>query len=389
MSLFDNAERLSAVIQVRRGKDVERQVKRYDVGEIIYSTDSKRLYVGDGTLSGTYGGVSVASKTWIGPNFANFSTQLGDLVYRSDAAPVGTGFYLLTGANFPKNDIRNYVLVGGDALLSRATPYNLQKASSLVLGGVKINNSPISIDGNGFLTLRTDGSLTIDNGVLKIVSTGGGSGGGSGSTTDIIAGNALTYTNETGRLDVNIQPENALKVDDSNNLYVDTVTLTNQISVSQASTTQYGIVKIKSANSGLNVSNGIISTKIATSSNLGAVAVGDSLTIDSSTGVLEVKASSQNSLADNGYQKLPGGVILQWGTFTAAGLGSWTNPQIVNLPMTFPNAIWYVGVSEDGGATVGVEFAYMDFTTAGKTTLSQIGVYTNYAGPVKFFAIGN
>jgi hypothetical protein len=113
MSLFDNADRVAAVIQVRRGKDVERQIKRYEHGEIIYTTDTKRLYTGDGAVNGTYGGVLVSNKTWIGPSFANFSTQIGDLVYRTDAAPVGTGFYLLTGYSFPKNDIRNYVLIGG------------------------------------------------------------------------------------------------------------------------------------------------------------------------------------------------------------------------------------------------------------------------------------
>jgi hypothetical protein len=114
MSIFDSADRVNAVIQVRRGKDVERQVKRYDAGELIYTTDTKRLYAGDGATDisgGTYGGVIVGNKTWVGTNFANFPSQIGDLVYRNDDAPVGTGFYLLTGYNFPKNDIKNEVIL--------------------------------------------------------------------------------------------------------------------------------------------------------------------------------------------------------------------------------------------------------------------------------------
>jgi hypothetical protein len=98
---------------------------------------------------------------------------------------------------------------------------------------------------------------------------------------------------------------------------------------------------------------------------------------------------SNQSIGTNGWQKLPGGLILQWGTFTATGAGSWQNPQIVSLPISFPNAIWYASVSEDHGDSASVEFSGMDFKTSGKTTTSQIGVYTNYTGIVKFFAIGN
>lgn len=484
MSLFDNVDRVPAVIQVRRGKDAERQIKRYDHGELIYTTDTKRLYTGDGTLSGSYGGVLASSKTWIGPSFANFATQIGDLVYRSDAAPVGTGFYLLTGTQFAKNDIRNYVLVGGEALLSKAIPYSLPKASELTLGGVKINQSPISIDENGFLTLRIDETLAIDNGVLTVIGGGtntsnnnnnnnnntnpnvicqpttttatvpdnvavgsvmwfsistvpdssyqecdgrslskslypelfsvigttfGGSltnfnlpdlrskfirGWGHGSGTDsarkfgtsqddsfeshshtvsdsghshsftvlaqgnhqdgsgsitggaysrdedgrysgttsssnagvsiasaggtetrpdnvallpmmkvkrkdtvltintgcVATGTALSMTD--GVVNVNVKTNNSLKVDSDNNLYLDTVGLFNNITFDKASTANYGVVKIKDTNSGLDVSNGIISTKIATGSNLGAVAIGDTLDIDSETGVLNVKGGT-------------------------------------------------------------------------------------------------
>ena len=289
MSLFDNADRVPAVIQVRRGKDAERQIKRYDVGELIYTTDTKRLYIGDGNSTGTYGGVIASNKTWIGPNFANFPAQLGDLIYRTDAAPVGTGFYMLTGYNFPKNDIRNYVLVGGEALLAKAIPYNLPKASAAILGGVKINNSPIAIDGNGFLTLRIDSTLAIENGVLKVIATTGGTKIINNST-NIVAGNALTYNSGTGVLDVNVLAGNPLKVNSSNQLYVDTVGLNTLLSINKASTTQYGVVKIKDTNSGIDVLNGIISTKIATRSNLGAVAIGNGLTVDSDTGVVSTSA---------------------------------------------------------------------------------------------------
>ena len=42
---------------VRRGTDVDRQLITLDQGELGYTTDSKRLFVGDGsTLGGTIAG---------------------------------------------------------------------------------------------------------------------------------------------------------------------------------------------------------------------------------------------------------------------------------------------------------------------------------------------
>ena len=94
------------------------------------------------------------------------------------------------------------------------------------------------------------------------------------------------------------------------------------------------------------------------------------------------------SLSSNGYQKLPSGVIMQWGTFTCEGKGSWGDPQVVSFPIKFPNQVFHVSVSEDGGDSAGVEYSQLDFSTSNKTTLSTFGVYTNYLGNAKFFAIG-
>ena len=56
----------------------------------------------------------------------------------------------------------------------------------------------------------------------------------------------------------------------------------------------------------------------------------------------EALKGANQSLTNNGFQKLPGGLIFQWGianiTTTAAG-GTTT----VTLPTTFPNACFYVG----------------------------------------------
>ena len=99
-------------------------------------------------------------------------------------------------------------------------------------------------------------------------------------------------------------------------------------------------------------------------------------------------AQFAQSVAVNGYQKLPSGLIMQWGTFISNGSSGLGSPQIVSFPVAFASNVYYIGISDDGGYTGGVELGQVDWTTAGKTTLVQMGVYTNYIGTVKYFAIG-
>jgi hypothetical protein len=74
------------------------------------------------------------------------------------------------------------------------------------------------------------------------------------------------------------------------------------------------------------------------------------------------------SLATSGYQKLPGGLIIQWGTAsiasTAAGA---TTSQTVTYPIAFPNGAMAISASVST-ATIGTEF----FTaSANKSSASQ------------------
>ena len=90
--------------------------------------------------------------------------------------------------------------------------------------------------------------------------------------------------------------------------------------------------------------------------------------------------------AASGYQVLPSGVIIQWGTYTANGAS--TVSQIVTLPIAFPNAITFADTSVDGANTANVEIAHVDWSTPGKTTPSQIAIASNYVGVCKYIAIG-
>ena len=120
---------------------------------------------------------------------------------------------------------------------------------------------------------------------------------------------------------------------------------------------------------------------------------GQVLTFNGSTNTWGASSLSANgftaSVSSNGYQMFPSGIIAQWGTFTSDGSQALGSPQVVALPIKFPNNIFYANVAHDGGNSVAAEASWMDWTTTNKTTLSTLGVYTTYVGICKFFAIGS
>lgn len=87
---------------------------------------------------------------------------------------------------------------------------------------------------------------------------------------------------------------------------------------------------------------------------------------------------SNQSLANPGYQKLPGGLILQWGTVTTNG----TTTKSVTFPIAFPNALLADAVvPPDGNLVAGTGATattrtYTTKTTAGAASAS--GITFNY-----------
>lgn len=85
------------------------------------------------------------------------------------------------------------------------------------------------------------------------------------------------------------------------------------------------------------------------------------------------------SLAANGYQKLPGGLILQWGA--ASGVGSGT----ITFPLAFPTACYFCGVSDL--ASIGGSISYVGVNpTATNFTWQQAA--TANVDAFNWFALG-
>ena len=93
------------------------------------------------------------------------------------------------------------------------------------------------------------------------------------------------------------------------------------------------------------------------------------------------QGSNQN-LAANGYQRLPGGVILQWGTTAALALNA---TQVVTLPIAYPTANVFVGtIGNTNSATASGSVSVSVRNTNNFTMYGHVGASTTY----QFFSIG-
>ena len=82
-------------IKVRRGTNAEINSTRFDQGELVHATDSKRLFVGNGVLSG---GNPVSSK--VHPPLTNYSSLSTTLAEVGDLVSVNSIWYQLTASPY-------------------------------------------------------------------------------------------------------------------------------------------------------------------------------------------------------------------------------------------------------------------------------------------------
>lgn len=105
----------------------------------------------------------------------------------------------------------------------------------------------------------------------------------------------------------------------------------------------------------------------------------------SSSSVLGSASSFAASLAANGYQKLPSGLIIQWGSFNGAGSGATTT---VTFPIAFPNNRFTV--SAIGAAANNVMGSVWRDSAPSPNPLTQFAFATNTLSNIVFWiAVGN
>lgn len=101
-------------------------------------------------------------------------------------------------------------------------------------------------------------------------------------------------------------------------------------------------------------------------------------------GFISIGALAAQSLAANGYQKLPSGLIVQWGVDTAAGAD-----RTVTLPITYPNA--HLAVVVTSWSTSAFVLSMVDQLATASFAVRQrdSGGAATIATGVFFFSIGH
>jgi hypothetical protein len=156
--------------KIRRGTNIQRKQVIFDQGELVYTTDTKRLFVGTGTTTG-----GIVNGSQIHPPISNYyslstiDAEVGDLIN------VNNIFYQLTAADF--TNINSWSNVG---LKIDPTIFSYNNSNTLtlftgsisasylnpntVLSGVKIQNGILQVNYNTNDFNLTGGALSIKPG---------------------------------------------------------------------------------------------------------------------------------------------------------------------------------------------------------------------------------
>lgn len=231
-------------IKFRRGTNAQRLSIRLDQGEPGYTTDTNRLYIGNGVLSG---GVSVITK--IHAPLTNFSSLSDTYSEVGDIVSIDNIWYQLT-AN-PYTDITKWGKIA--TKISQEFEYDSTSTLNLKLSGLsasKINPNTVSgglyINGNklqinynpSFFSLSADklslnvGSVTKRE--LLSSSFGNGLSGGNGNTISLnVDPNTFSFVN--GALSANYSSlYNSISSYGGKNTFYTSVNSTNALSTLNA-----------------------------------------------------------------------------------------------------------------------------------------------------------
>ena len=193
--------------KLRRGTDAQRQNVVLEQGELGYTTDSKRVFVGDGFLSG---GNPLGTKNhppmYVGTRTDLTEAVTGDLVYEDNL------LYQLSGTD--ATTLSAWAFVGtrtdGTTLDYNAGLLELKDGgitadkfdSNIVVanGGIELTSSGLSaaID-NSTITINGSGQLETTNVNISAGDIGLGLSGGAGDPIGVDVTEAFTFT--SGKLD--------------------------------------------------------------------------------------------------------------------------------------------------------------------------------------------
>lgn len=220
-------------LKVRRGTDAQRRSVVLDQGELGYTVDTKRIFVGNGVLSG---GINVASKNHTPLtnyfSLSNTNAQTGDIAIANNLVYqlTGTDFSILSGwANISQSfdssiftyDGSNVVSIGDNTL----DPLKL--VSTKVNGGLTVDITGLYARLNAATLALTSGDIGIkDGGVgpIQINSSVAGTAltGGNGTPLGVRFDPASLYLKNGNTLAVSSVPAGAINFNSLNSSWFGT-----------------------------------------------------------------------------------------------------------------------------------------------------------------------
>lgn len=208
-------------LKIRRGTDAQRKQVALEQGELGYTIDTKRVYVGDGaTAGGNLVGNVVFSPTTVANNRLNISqAQKGDLVYDNNA------FFQLTGNSYgsaaswarlspgidtshleyDSNNILKIKQGGITSAFINANLVNVSTGLSSTAAGISINynTEDFQIETGNKFSLKPLSSNNINSQAL-----GAGLSGGDGKLLGVKADPAQFMFDATGNMQLRRIPDN-------------------------------------------------------------------------------------------------------------------------------------------------------------------------------------
>lgn len=181
-------------LKIRRGPDVQRKLVKLEQGELGYTTDYQRLWIGDGL---TNGGSVVGNK--IHPPAIKTTVNratIGDVVYENNKLfqltsnnPTNAGNWTFIGtkadSSFFSYDGSNELTLNAGSITRVQLNSDVVASDGAILGGAG-NGLSVSIDGT---TISKTGNTlkvaTIDEDHINSTSFGEGISGGSGDTISL------------------------------------------------------------------------------------------------------------------------------------------------------------------------------------------------------------
>jgi len=176
-------------LRIRRGTEAQRTGATFDLGEIVYATDTNKLYVGDGVNLGGKNILATSAGTGL---IWNATTQrldyngsgTGIVSVQADANPTLGGNLNLNNRNITGSGNIN---ISGTVTATQFVGTRVSADTSPQLGGnLNLNNRNITGIGNisntGTITttsIITNGALTVGGGVAGVLTANYVSGGAS------------------------------------------------------------------------------------------------------------------------------------------------------------------------------------------------------------------